>query len=289
MSLDGTELTCLTCGQAGNNDGARWRPVSGDAILFVSNRDHPYAIGGDGAGFGQELYAMRPDGSHPTRLTTSDPWATNYHANWSPDGKRIVWGTTQNRTWDVMVADFVSDSPGMRLAPGAADRARHDVVGDARVHRRWRLDPHDEHARRVPLDGHLLDRSRHGRAQAAHDQPHVGRARAPLARRAQDRVDLEAVAARGRVRADDRRHLAHLRLSLGRARHLLRVPRPARRLLERADADGRRRHERPAAHDRRIVVADNQWSSDGTKIIFRQSDANAGTSKIRLLTFDDCK
>ena len=37
-----------------------------------------------------------------------------------------------------------------------------------------------------------------------------------------------------------------------------------------------------------IVVADNQWSSDGTKIIFRQTDANAGTSKIRLLTFDDC-
>jgi Tol biopolymer transport system component len=38
-----------------------------------------------------------------------------------------------------------------------------------------------------------------------------------------------------------------------------------------------------------IVVADNQWSSDGTKIIFRQSDPNAGTTKIRLLTFDDCK
>jgi Tol biopolymer transport system component len=37
-----------------------------------------------------------------------------------------------------------------------------------------------------------------------------------------------------------------------------------------------------------IVVADNQWSSDGTKIIFRQTDTNAGTTKIRLLTFDDC-
>ena len=28
MNLDGTELTCLTCGQGGPNDGARWRPVS---------------------------------------------------------------------------------------------------------------------------------------------------------------------------------------------------------------------------------------------------------------------
>jgi Tol biopolymer transport system component len=81
LNLDGSGQTCLTCDQPGNNDGARWRSGPGDVMLFVSTRDHPNAIGGDGAGIGQELYVMRPDGSTPTRLTFSDLWATNYHAN----------------------------------------------------------------------------------------------------------------------------------------------------------------------------------------------------------------
>jgi hypothetical protein len=46
-------------------------------LLFVSSRDHPYRIGGAGGGAGQELYAMRADGSEQTRLTTSPTWATN--------------------------------------------------------------------------------------------------------------------------------------------------------------------------------------------------------------------
>jgi Tol biopolymer transport system component len=35
-------------------------------------------------------------------------------------------------------------------------------------------------------------------------------------------------------------------------------------------------------------VADLQWSADGKHIIFRQSNNNGQTTKIRLLTFDDC-
>jgi Tol biopolymer transport system component len=37
------------------------------------------------------------------------------------------------------------------------------------------------------------------------------------------------------------------------------------------------------------VVADNQWSADGERIIFRQSNSVTGTARIRILTFDDCK
>ena len=112
---DGSSPVCITCGQAGNNDGVRWRPGPGDALIFISDRDHKFATGNAGGGFGQELYAMHTDGSQPTRLTTSDTWATNYHVNWSPDGMHVVWGRTQARAWDVVVADFVSDASGMRL------------------------------------------------------------------------------------------------------------------------------------------------------------------------------
>ena len=60
LGADGKGRACVSCGQPGNNDGVRWRPGSGDALLFVSDRDHPYAIGNEGGGLGQELYACDP-------------------------------------------------------------------------------------------------------------------------------------------------------------------------------------------------------------------------------------
>src|SRR5262249_6487687 len=49
-----------------------------------------------------------------------------YHPNWSMDAKRVVWGTTDRRTWDVMVADFVEDAAGARLAN--VRRLTHDTT-----------------------------------------------------------------------------------------------------------------------------------------------------------------
>ena len=250
LNLDGTHQTCLTCGQPGNNDGARWRPFPADVILFVSTRDHPNAIGGDGAGIGQELYAMRPDGSQATRLTFSDLWATNYHANWSPDGRHIVWGRTENRTWDVMVADFVEDFGGMRLVNQR--RIVHDTtwwethgftpdsLDVITTNTRAGFNSTDIYA--INLD--------HGLPQAPDQQPHVGRARASLAGRGEACVDLEPLSARRRDRAQRRVALADLRLLLDRPRHLLRVRQPAGRVHDGAHDDEHRRHP-PAAADER--------------------------------------
>ena len=132
---------------------------------------------------------------------------------------------------------------------------------------------HDEHARRVPVDGHLRDRHRDGRAHAPDDEPRVGRARAPVAGRPRGRLDLAAAPARRACSAlNDGSLSPDLRLSLDHARHLLRVPDPPAGYSTRAHADGRRRHERPRLTSDKQVVADNQWSSDGTKIIFRQTE-----------------
>jgi Tol biopolymer transport system component len=289
MNLDGSNQTCITCGQPGNNDGARWRPT-GDAILFVSTRDHANAIGGDGAGIGQELYVMRPDGSRATRLTVSGLWATNYHANWSPDGRHIVWGSTQSRAWDVMVGDFVSDPFfGMRLVN--VRRVVHDTTWwethgftpdsrsiittntragfqstdiysiDLLTGRRKRLTSNvtwDEHAHLSPDGRELAWIS--GRWHPAAVSALSDGTLSPI-------MDFFWIVPGISFEFDS-------------------PPAGYTTELTLMDTDGT--HVVPLTSDN-LVVADNQWSEDGKKIIFRQSNAVTTATTIRILTFDDCR
>jgi Tol biopolymer transport system component len=122
---DGTHRKCLTCQLPAPNLVPAVRP-QGDWILFHSWMGHHITVGAAGyGGIGSELYVMRPDASHVTKLyanpATHDGEGTDdYHAYWSPDGKRLVWahfngniidGDGQGR-WDVRVADFTVDRKG---------------------------------------------------------------------------------------------------------------------------------------------------------------------------------
>jgi Tol biopolymer transport system component len=289
VNVDGSGQSCLTCGQPGNNDGARWRPGPADAILFVSTRDHANAIGGDGAGFGQELYAMRPDGSQATRLTFSNLWATNYHANWSPDGRRIVWGRTQDRTWDVMVADFISDALGMRLGPPR--RVVHDTTwwethgfsadGTSVITTNTR-------AGFLSTDLYAVDiltgfkrrlTSNMTWDEHAHLSPD-GRKLAWISSRYQPAA----------VTVLNDGSLSPIYdwfwIIPGIFFEFENAPAGYTTELTMADADGNNLQQLTSDNQ---VVADNQWSSDGKSIIYRQTQGPTGTTRVRLLTFDDCK
>jgi Tol biopolymer transport system component len=287
-SADGTGVTCLTCGQAGNNDGVRWRPGPGDAILFISDRDHPYATGNAGGGFGQELYVMKTDGSMPTRLTMSHTWATNYHANWSPDGMHVVWGRTEAYAWDVMVADLVSDASGMRF-----ENVR-TVVHDTGW---W-----ETHGF-TPDGGSIITTSTQAGFQStdlyAIDLTTLARTRL---------TTNDAWDEHGHLSPDGREiswisgrwtPASVLRLNDGKLSpaydwlwvipgiffEFLHPPAGYSSELTMMDTDGQNLHQLTSDH---LVVADNEWSPDGTKIIFRQSSNDAQTTKIRVLSFDDC-
>jgi Tol biopolymer transport system component len=284
--LTGAARKCLTCGQPGNNDGVRFQP-RGDAILFVSDRDHPFAFGSEGAGLGQELYVMRADGSQVTRLTTSHMWATNYHPNWSSDGRHIVWGTTEAHTFDVMEADFISDAQGMRLGP--ARRLTHDTIW-------WETHGFSADGREVIATGtragflspdiYAIDIATHKRRRLTNDlrwdeHAHLspdGSTLAWISGRFHDAP--VSVLNRGTISP----LFDFLWIGPG---ILFEILRPAGYATELTlmNADGT--HTRQLTRDD-LVVADNEWSSDGTRIIFRQSSPDAAHNKIRVLTFDDC-
>jgi Tol biopolymer transport system component len=290
LGADGKSRTCVSCGQPGNNDGVRWRPGSPDTLLFISDRDHPYAIGNEGGGLGQELYAMKVDGSQVTRLTQSHAWATNYHANWSPDGKRIVWGSTESRTWDVMVADFVSDGAGMRLE--SPRRVVHDTTW-------WETHGFTPDGKRVittntragfmATDVYAVDletgqRQRLTTPDAWDEHAHLS----------PDGRKLAWIS--GRFRPASVAQLSDGSISpvydflwIGPGILFDMIP-PAGYSTELTlmDADGSNL-ERLTRDNQ--VVADNEWSADGRRIVFRQTNAwaSGNPTKIRILTFDDCQ
>jgi Tol biopolymer transport system component len=123
-ALDGSGKRCLTCAQKGPNMVAQARP-QGDWILFHSWLGHNMTVGAPGfGGMGSSLFVVDPGSDKIVQLTKNPEGEDDYHAYWSPDGKRLVWAHLNwdfvddngQGYWDVRVADFVDDATGPHLA-----------------------------------------------------------------------------------------------------------------------------------------------------------------------------
>jgi WD40-like Beta Propeller Repeat len=131
--LNGSAIRCLTCGRLPGPNGFPEQQPGGRWILFCSMGAQPQSFGGPClGGYGSDLYVMRPDGTHVTRLTASSDPAEgaryntpggipydNYHPYWSPDGRHLVWTRTEafplsagGQRWEILLADFVDPSHG---------------------------------------------------------------------------------------------------------------------------------------------------------------------------------
>jgi Tol biopolymer transport system component len=286
---DGTNPVCITCGQPGNNDGVRWRPGDPNTLIFISDRDHPDATGNAGGGFGQELYAMHADGSQATPLTQSHIWATNYHVNWSPDGMHIVWGRTESRSWDVMIADFVADASGMHLASTRTlihDTTwweTHGFTADNKyvitTNTRAGFQSTDLYAVEIATGNRTRLTTNDAWDEHAHLSPD-GREIAWISGRFNPASVLRLNNGALSPTYD------FLWIIPGIFFEFLNPPAGYTSELTLMDADGNNVH--PLTADKQ-VVADSQWSFDGTKIIFRETNPSDQSTRIRVLTFDDCQ
>jgi hypothetical protein len=124
---DGSHQRCLTCRTVPGPNGLPQERPQGDWVLFESYGEQPVHVGDPGlGGYGGDLYVMRPDGTHPYRLTTnSDPNHgapytpdsgvpyDNFHAYWSPDGGHVIWTHAEGyplsqggERWEMLLGDF---------------------------------------------------------------------------------------------------------------------------------------------------------------------------------------
>jgi len=108
MDLRGTKLQRMTTSFA-FEDWAAWSPDT-FKIAFMSDRipDTTYT-----ARF--QIYVMNSDGSNLSQLTFPDPardgnghvvdTTSNFHPSWSPDGTKIVFGSTRDTSAEIFVMD----------------------------------------------------------------------------------------------------------------------------------------------------------------------------------------
>jgi Tol biopolymer transport system component len=219
----------------------------------------------------------------------SDAWATNYHVNWSPDGTQIVWASTESRAWDVMVADFVADASGMHL--GTPKRLVHDTTwwethgftADNQyvitTNTRAGFQTTDLYAINVATGVRTRLTDNPAWDEHAHISPD-GREIAWISGRWNPASVLRLNDGSLSPTYD------FLWIIPGIFFEFLHAPAGYTSELTLMDADGSNVH--PLTADQQ-VVADSQWSFDGTKIIFRQTDESGQNTRIRVLTFDDCK
>ena len=114
--------------------GPQYSP-DGKKVLFLSSR----------SGGSREVFTANADGSNPVQLT-KDAIAGG-SANWSPDGRWIVFESYRKSNWDI----YVMDSSGGQLRPLAED-PRDDLFGN------WSRDGRSVHFASARNNGYRLYR-----------------------------------------------------------------------------------------------------------------------------------
>jgi TolB protein len=122
IDADGSSERQLTRPRGEGDIQPDWSP-DGDWIAF-SRSDDP-TEGRNGTRYRHDIYIVRPDGTGLQKLTRHT--GGNYSPAWSPDGKRIVFGS--DRKHSDLLDIFVMNADGNRQTPltkGTIDNSSPD-------------------------------------------------------------------------------------------------------------------------------------------------------------------
>lgn len=125
MSIEGSDLTCLTCDWLPKNIGnPEWHP-SGEYIVFQAQNPTLQGlpaneigkfIASPGIGINNDLWVMTEDGSEKWQLTEVEDRYGVLHPQFSSDGKKLLWSEIIDPQpdeighWEIKMADFVIEN-----------------------------------------------------------------------------------------------------------------------------------------------------------------------------------
>ena len=112
MNADGSGQRTISPSPSTQEFGAAWSP-DGRTIAFTSDRAGRPCPGLSGPGCNWDIYVMNADGGAPRNLT-KHRWADGREGGflWSPDGRRIAFGTKRDRNDEIYVMN--ADGSGQR-------------------------------------------------------------------------------------------------------------------------------------------------------------------------------
>ncbi len=129
-----TQIALVPFGATGGKTGRVLTDLPGGALDPAWSPDGNWLGFAGRDGFAVEMYAVRPDGTAITRLTSDGQLARS--PSWSPDGRQLGFLSNKTGYFEVWVIDIDVDASG-GLVAGRPRQLTHDVHVDAASGLSW--------------------------------------------------------------------------------------------------------------------------------------------------------
>ncbi|MGI9149276.1 MAG: LpqB family beta-propeller domain-containing protein [Chloroflexota bacterium] len=130
-----TQVALLPLGATGRQVGRVLTDLPGGALDPAWAPDGSWLAFAGRDGYATEAYALRPDGTSVTKLTSDGALARS--PTWSPDGHHVAYLSNKSGYFEVWVVDVQSDASGALVASSSPRQLTHDLHLDAASGLSW--------------------------------------------------------------------------------------------------------------------------------------------------------
>jgi TolB protein len=130
-----TQIALLPVGGTGRQVGRVLTDLAGGALDPAWAPDGTWLAFAGRDGYVVETYAVQPDGTSVTKLTSDGVLARS--PAWSPDGRHVAYLSNKTGYFEVWVVDIQVDGSGALVAPGRPRQLTQDLRLDAASGLSW--------------------------------------------------------------------------------------------------------------------------------------------------------